>query len=129
MTRIRFQIMVHHPMQWPDYAYFIPAGTQTTVVIKPTFSYTTSDVSWLSISDRECLFPDEIAQLKIKSLAGLQYMRPNCISECRQSHSLKLCNCTLEFLFPANNYTKCNISALQCLYKYDGESRYVSNFN
>lgn len=121
MTYVRFQLMVHHPMQWPYSKHIIPAGAHANVVIKPTFSYATPDVKRLAIGDRNCLFPDEIAKLKVKTLLGTQYMRENCIAACRQSYTISLCNCTLDFLYPDSNYRKCNVSALKCLNKYMGE--------
>lgn len=54
---MRFQAIVHHPLQWPDSAYFIPTGTKTTIVIKPAYSYATPEVNRLPLEDRECLFP------------------------------------------------------------------------
>lgn len=36
------QVLVHNPNQWPHTAQFIPSGTLSTVVIKPTYSYTTA---------------------------------------------------------------------------------------
>lgn len=114
--------MVNHPMQWPsNNKYFIPAGAHTNVVIKPTFSYATNDVKRLAFGDRNCLFSGEIAKMKVQTLPGMQYMLPNCIAACRQSYTLSLCNCTLDFLYPDSNYRKCNISALKCLYKHMGE--------
>lgn len=120
---IRFQLMVHHPMQWPDNKYFIPAGAYTNVVIKPSFSYATRDVNRLAVCDRNCLFPEEVARLKVQTLPGLKYMRPNCIAACRQSYMLSLCNCTVDFLYPESNYEKCNASSFKCLYEYFGELR------
>lgn len=48
-------IIVQHPDQWPNSGQFIPAGSQTAVVIKPTYSYTTEDVRSLSPDQRQCL--------------------------------------------------------------------------
>lgn len=41
--------------QWPNNAFFVPPGSQTAVVIKPTFSYTTHDVRRLLPEQRQCL--------------------------------------------------------------------------
>jgi len=49
--------MVNHPSAWPNSAYFIPRGTSTAVIIKPTYSYSTSDVKRLSPIERQCLYP------------------------------------------------------------------------
>lgn len=51
-----FMVAVHSPMVWPNSARFIPTGSITAVVIKPTYSYTTSDVRRLTPEVRECLY-------------------------------------------------------------------------
>lgn len=48
-------IIVQHPDQWPNSGQFVPSGSQTAVVIKPTYSYTTDDVRRLSPEERQCL--------------------------------------------------------------------------
>lgn len=48
--------MANHPLSWPGTAYFVPKGTSTSVVIKPSYSYTTSDVRRLLPVDRKCLY-------------------------------------------------------------------------
>lgn len=50
-------VMVNNPHEWPMSAFVIPHGTNAVAVLKPTFSYATSDVNWLSVEDRNCLFP------------------------------------------------------------------------
>jgi hypothetical protein len=51
-----FQIIVHHPEQYPNSGYFIPTATQTSVVIKPSYSYATDTVKKLSTEDRQCVY-------------------------------------------------------------------------
>lgn len=48
-------VVVQHPNQWPNSGYFVPAGSHTAVVIKPTYSYTTEDVRRLTPEERQCL--------------------------------------------------------------------------
>lgn len=48
-------VMVQHPNQWPNNGIFITTGSHTSVVIKPTFSYTTEDVKRLTPEERQCL--------------------------------------------------------------------------
>jgi acid-sensing ion channel, other len=48
-------VIVQHPNQWPNAGIFVPSGTQTSIVIKPTFSYTTEDVKRLTPEQRQCL--------------------------------------------------------------------------
>lgn len=48
-------IMVNHPDQWPNSGLFVPGKSQTSVNIKPTYSYTTDDVRKLRPDQRQCL--------------------------------------------------------------------------
>lgn len=48
-------VIVHHPSQWPNSGYFVPSGSTTSIVIKPTYSYTTNDVRRLDPNQRQCL--------------------------------------------------------------------------
>lgn len=59
------KVIVHHPLQWPSEAHFIPPGTTTSIVIKPTYSYITSRVERLSPSERACLYPVSLLSRKI----------------------------------------------------------------
>lgn len=54
-----------------------------------------------------------------KTLPETLYFRSNCLSECRQQQMIKYCNCTIDLLYPAAGYPKCNISSLKCLYIYN----------
>ncbi|KAJ6635968.1 Pickpocket protein 19 [Pseudolycoriella hygida] len=112
-------IMVNHPFSWPNSAYFIPKGTSTAVIIKPSYSYTTSAVRSLLPSVRQCLYPDEMEEYTYQTLPETLYFRANCLSECRQRQMIKNCNCTVDFLYPSADYAKCNFSSLRCLYDYN----------
>lgn len=61
-------IIVQHPDQWPNYGHFVPTGSQTAVVIKSTYSYTTEDVRRLSPEQRQCLNVSETCQESTKLL-------------------------------------------------------------
>lgn len=52
-----FLVIVHDPYQWPNSASFIPSGSATSIVIKPTYYYTSPDVHRLAAVDRQCIFP------------------------------------------------------------------------
>lgn len=90
--------IIHHPYEWPNNGYYIPSGTTTSIVIKPTYSYTTPDVSRLSPEERQCIMENESNQSM--TLPGLKYLRPNCISECRSRYIIKHCNCSIDYFFP-----------------------------
>lgn len=48
-------IIVQHPDEWPNSGQFVPSGSQTAIVVKPTYSYTTEDVRRLEPEERQCL--------------------------------------------------------------------------
>lgn len=48
-------IIVQHPDQWPNSGQFVPSGSQTAIIVKPTYSYTTEDVRRLKPAERQCL--------------------------------------------------------------------------
>ena len=55
-TKNLFQMVLHHPLEWPNSGYFIPGGSSTSVILKPTYSYTTADVKRLSTQQRQCIY-------------------------------------------------------------------------
>lgn len=137
--------MANHPNTWPGSAYFVPKGTSTAVIIKPSYSYTTSDVERLAPADRKCLYPvsmsrthclclksyhnffqDELHKYSYETLPGTLYFRLNCLAECRQRQMITDCNCTVDFMYPTADYPICNISALKCLYNFDRKTESVS---
>ncbi|KAJ6635967.1 Pickpocket protein 19 [Pseudolycoriella hygida] len=111
--------MANHPFSWPGSAYFVPKGTSTGVIIKPSYSYTTSDVQRLLPADRKCLYPNEYHKYEFETLPGTLYFRLNCLAECRQKQMITNCNCTVDFLYPTADYPVCKISDFKCLYNYD----------
>lgn len=98
--------IIHHPFEWPNNGYYIPSGTTTSIVIKPTYSYTTPDVSRLRPDERQCIMDNESNQSM--TLPGLKYLRPNCISECRSRYIIKHCNCSIDYFFPIGKFFVCN---------------------
>lgn len=46
---------VDHPQQWPNSAQLVPAGTRTTITIKPTYSTTSANVLELPENVRQCM--------------------------------------------------------------------------
>ena len=91
---------VHDPFEWPNIARFIPAEATSAVRIWATTFYVSGDVHDLPLKQRQCILHDE---RKWKSGLALPYLRPNCISECRQVHTMKFCNCSIDILFPSGN--------------------------
>lgn len=54
---INQKLIIHHPLEWPTSASFIPSGTMTSVVVKPAYSYTTDRVQRLPPEERDCILP------------------------------------------------------------------------
>lgn len=59
-------------------------------------------------------------------MPGLIYLRMNCLSECRRQWLLRLCNCSIDFMYPTfRDSSDCKISDFDCILKV---SR-IFNFN
>lgn len=84
-------VVVSDPFELPIQGQFIPKGTLTSIVIKPTLSYTTSDVNKLTPIQRQCMNDHESVNA---SILGLKYMKTNCFFECRFKNIQKFCNCS-----------------------------------
>lgn len=81
--------IVHDPYEWPNSARFIPTGSVSGVRISATTFYASKEVRDLPIRQRQCVYSDGVSP----------YLRPNCISECRQRHLVKYCNCSIDLFF------------------------------
>lgn len=111
--------IIASPYEWPSYGYIIPSGSNTGVMVRPTYSYATDNVAALDVMERQCLFDDErtvpgfvVMQLPINSK---KYVTSMCFVECRQRHMIKFCGCTMPFFYPTGNYRVCNITGIKCL--------------
>lgn len=82
-------VVVSDPFELPNKGQFIPRGTITSIVIKPTLSYRTADVNKLAPIQRQCMNDYESA-----TILGLKYMKTNCYFECRSKYIQKFCNCS-----------------------------------
>lgn len=103
-------VIVGNPWEWPSYGYLVPAGTNTGVSVRPTYSYATDNINDLEIQERMCIFDEEI-HTKINNEAVMRLPLPfdryyigNCYSECRQQHMIKFCNCTIDYFYPTGVY-------------------------
>lgn len=116
-------VAITNPWEWPSSAYMIPGGTNTGIMIRPTYSYATDSVLSLTVSERKCLFPGETIVNGVPvmnlPLRTAQYISGNCYSECRQRHMIKYCNCSIAFFFAIGNYTPCTMAGIKCLNKFD----------
>lgn len=92
--------IVHDPYEWPNIARFIPTGSNSGVRISATNFYASNDVHKLPIKQRQCVYNEERIGQKLMYLEGLPYQRANCISQCRQVHMVKFCNCSMDLFFP-----------------------------
>jgi amiloride-sensitive sodium channel len=86
------QVYLHHPAQFPE------AGTGVLmpedqakvfrVEVTPSVTESSPNVRALSISDRHCLFPDEL-RLSVFNT----YTQQNCLLECRLKNIANYCGC------------------------------------
>lgn len=71
----------------------------------------------------------EAAKYHYATLTGLVYSKVNCLAECRKDWLHRLCNCTLDFMYPTGDgkgdgKRKCRISDFKCFHKYDSIFNY-----
>lgn len=161
-------VAVGNPGEWASNGYLVPAGTNTGVSVRPTYSYGTENINSLDVDERMCIFDDELhkkinnEQVMTLPLPMDKYYVGNCYSECRQRHMIKFCNCTIDYFYPTGvlsiyvqnhereinlkmmtrklnlfifcsfrsaanlyvptgNYTRCRMSGVKCLNKYDSK--------
>ncbi|XP_073821637.1 pickpocket protein 19-like [Musca autumnalis] len=129
-------LMVVEPGVWSYLPHEIPTSTRTTVGISAYLHFFDNNTRIFSQSMRQCVFEDELQSLFYKSLKGHQYMFENCQSECQQEYLVRLCNCTLDILYPRDDeYRPCRLVDLPCLYQHNdvllnieqvGEQEYVA---
>lgn len=50
------EIIITHPQQWPNTANFVPSPSTSSIVIKPSYSYTTPAVHGLMEAERQCVY-------------------------------------------------------------------------
>lgn len=72
---------------------------------------------------------DKLYANKYQTLSNLVYLRRNCLSECRRKRLIELCKCSLEFMYPTDNSTKCTISDFACLLKVGRKFNYEKPTN
>ncbi|XP_063230876.1 sodium channel protein Nach-like [Bacillus rossius redtenbacheri] len=73
-------------------------------------TYTTEDTRQLSISQRQCIYKDEV-----KLDTSPMYTYTACRSECRMARAKKLCGCVPFFYPSSEQFKKCNLDGLKCL--------------
>uniref|UniRef100_A0A1A9W418 Uncharacterized protein n=1 Tax=Glossina brevipalpis TaxID=37001 RepID=A0A1A9W418_9MUSC len=77
-------------------------------------TYTTDESRQLSISQRKCIFYDEV---KLQYFPD-EYTFSSCMKECRMRNALKLCKCLPPFYKPTADVKICTVKQLSCLEKY-----------
>jgi hypothetical protein len=86
------QFHLHHPSEFPEAGtgVHIPEASQKVLRVEVTPSVTESspNVRALSISERHCLFPDELRLSVLKT-----YTQQNCLLECRLKAIASFCGC------------------------------------
>ncbi|XP_058986548.1 pickpocket protein 19-like [Musca domestica] len=130
--------MFVEPGVWSYLPHEVPTSTRTTASISAYLHFYDNTTRIFPQSVRQCVFEvrDELQSLYYKSLKYHPYMFENCQSECQQEYLAKLCNCTMDILYPIDeNYRPCRLLDLPCLYKHNdillnmesfGEQQYVT---
>ncbi|XP_037884233.1 sodium channel protein Nach [Glossina fuscipes] len=84
------------------------------VRISKKSTYTTDESRQLSISQRKCIFYDEV---KLQYFPD-DYTFSSCMKECRMRNAIKLCKCLPPFYRPTPDLRYCDIKELSCLEKH-----------
>ncbi|XP_065356448.1 pickpocket protein 19-like [Calliphora vicina] len=108
--------------------YWVPANTETVVEVEPVVYFYDNDTRSLSSAQRQCFFKDEQNSNDFKTLYGFTYMIENCQTQCHQEYLLKYCNCTLDLLFPTDEYAACKVKDLLCLAENNDYFRFTHQF-
>lgn len=99
-------VLVGNPFEWPMFGYNIPAGTNTGISIRPTYSYATENINSLDVNERMCIFDYELhAKINNEPVLSLpipldKYYSGNCFAQCHQLYMMKFCNCTIDYFYP-----------------------------
>jgi hypothetical protein len=85
-------VYLHHPGQFPEAGtgIFMPEDKRKVfrVEVTPSVTESSPNVRALSISQRHCLFPDEL-RLSVFNT----YTQQNCLLECRLRNIARYCGC------------------------------------
>jgi amiloride-sensitive sodium channel len=86
------QVYLHHPGQFPEAGTgaLMPEAPRKVfkVEVMPSVTESSPNVRALSISQRQCLFPDEL-RLSVFNT----YTQQNCLLECRLKNIANFCGC------------------------------------
>jgi hypothetical protein len=86
------QVYLHHPAQFPEAGTGVlmpeDQGKIFRVEVTPSVTESSPNVRALSISERHCLFPDEL-RLSVFNT----YTQQNCLLECRLKSIASRCGC------------------------------------
>lgn len=137
-------MLIHAPDVYPETSILtevIQPGKTVTLEINPYFVESKQNVKDLKLSQRMCLFPDEVTYklhtsepitiidnviLKFfiqKSLTiANHYDHEQCITECRVQTILNTCNC-IPFIYPykMNSSVICDLTDALCMYNNAGK--------
>jgi hypothetical protein len=87
-----FKVYLHHPVQVPEAGTgsYMPekSGKVFKIEVTPSVTESSLSVRALSISQRKCLFPDELRLSVFHT-----YTQQNCLLECRLRNIAHSCGC------------------------------------
>jgi amiloride-sensitive sodium channel len=88
----------------------LPHKMETLVEVRPERTISSRAISALPISDRGCVFSDEI---KMRFFPN--YNENNCVVECKMEKIIQLCDCLPYFYYNTENTELCDVKKLQCI--------------
>jgi acid-sensing ion channel, other len=96
---------VHSQLQWEVNFY-------ADIMVSLKRTYTTEDTRQLTVSQRKCIFFDEV---QFQYYPQDKYTFTGCMKECRMKKCLQFCKCLPPFYKPKGAYRPCNIVDMECL--------------
>ncbi|KDR09776.1 Sodium channel protein Nach [Zootermopsis nevadensis] len=91
-------------------------GMAFRIQVTPSVTESSIGVRALTISQRQCLFPDELRLSVFKT-----YTQQNCLLECRLRNIASFCGCRpyVFSAFTADNVPECTLIQLWCLTQHN----------
>lgn len=89
------KVMLHEPYDYPDRNAenkLVGIGEEVFLSVTPEVTYSTDDIRSLTVSTRECVFPDEGKTLN-ENTAMPNYSYRNCLALCRVQTIVNKCRC------------------------------------
>lgn len=82
-------------------------------------TYTTEDANQLSVTQRKCIFPEEV-KMNFHQEKDEEYSLSACMKECRMKRATNFCKCIPPFYAPQKNskFPYCTLESMTCIFTF-----------